>query len=481
MKEAPSRSVWRLPVAVAAVLGGVLAAGRPPSWFAILVGFVLLLSIGLMHAAVSVLDLRRITFPALWWILYLGTVLVPGLVVAGEHDHPHESRFLFAILSALVTVPVGMILVNRVTGFRRKEISEFFARASNEGEASLHREAVFWAAVLVSACFVVLYLSEVHTIPLFFLLRHPGAAAEAVLLREESFKLLDSPFRYAYDVVRRVLLPLLITIAFGQYLRTRTGARLAGLAIVAGLGVFFAALSLAKTPVALIALTGFFYWYLYRGGRLSLKGLFIGTGLVFAFPVAVLLELGAGSDIGIWALLGGILRRLFVLTAELLYAYFEIFPDRVGFLHGSSIGRLAWLLGQPVFDLSGYAYGYVFPGVSGGIESGTAPAPFLGYFYADFGMVGVVLGGLLAGCIMQGVHCYLIRRGKSVVTLAAYAFMYWAFWQANLGALPQALLSGGVAFVLISIIGFDVGEKVLRRATTSVLTVRSTGQMGRTG
>ncbi|MBK8004899.1 MAG: hypothetical protein IPK12_13440 [Gemmatimonadetes bacterium] len=165
--------------------------------------------------------------------------------------------------------------------------------------------------------------------------------------------------------------------------------------------MFFASLSLAKAPVALIVLVACFYWYLDRGGRLSLRLLLGGTVLVLSFPLAVLLLLSATTDVTVGKLLEAILRRLFVLPAEILYAYFEIIPVRLAFLHGRTIGRVAWLLGEPAFNLSNYVYQYMFPTR---IESGAAPAAFLGFFYADFGMIGVVLGGVAAGAICQGAR-----------------------------------------------------------------------------
>lgn len=458
-----SRSGWRSGLAVGVGLGIIVAwLNYIPSAFGVLVAGVLLLSLWMMHCAVGLLDLRRITFPAFWFLLYLATVLVPGLVVASERQHANEPAFLFSIVITLLTVPGGMLVVNFLTGFKRGEIRDFFARPLTDGPRSLHWLMLYWGAVLLGVLLVLQYLREVPSIPLLYMLRHPGAAAEVVLLREDSFKLLKSPLLYFYDVLRRVGFPILVAIAFGEYLRTRRRGWLVAFVAVLLVGVTFASLSLAKAPVALIALIGCFYWYLHKGGRLSLRALLGGMSVVLLFPLVVLLRLSANADVTVLILLQAILRRLFVLPAQILYAYFEIFPRSVAFLHGRTIGRVAWLMGEPVFDLSNYAFTYVFPG---GVDSGAAPAAFIGFFYADFGLPGVVLGGVLAGALMQLVQVYLIRRRKTVLGLAAYAFMYWAFWQINLAALPQTMLSGGVAFVLAWLWLFDAGERALQRAT----------------
>jgi oligosaccharide repeat unit polymerase len=460
-------------VGVATLAGVALGfSGFTLSGLGLLVAGLVITSAIAMHLMVGLLDLRRVSLPAMWYFTYLLTVLVPGLVVASERDHPNEGRFLFAILSVLVTGPLGILVASRLTGFRRKEVATYFARPVESTAPSLHWRVAFGVAVLIAVLFVGLYLIEVPSIPILFLLRNPGALAEAALLREESFKLLDSPFRYLYEVVRKVGFPMLVTLALGQYLGRRQFGWKVTFLLVAALGVFFASLSLAKAPVALIVLIACFYWYLHRGGRLSLRLLLGGTALVLSFPLAVLLLLSASSDVSVWKLLAAIMRRLFVMPAEILYAYFEILPDRLGFLHGRTIGRVAWLLGEPPFNLSNYVYQYLFPTR---IESGAAPSAFVGFFYADFGMIGVVLGGIVAGAVFQAIHVLLLRRPKTVPWVAAYAFMYWAFWQANLAPLPQTLLSGGVIIVLAGVWLLGQGERLLGRATASVGAAAPTG------
>ena len=72
--------------------------------------------------------------------------------------------------------------------------------------------------------------------------------------------------------------------------------------------------------------------------------------------------------------------------------------------------------------MSNYVFTYMFPER---IESGTAPAAFLGYLHADFGLVGILLGGAVVGIILQTIQVGLTRRPKTVVTLAAYAYLMW--------------------------------------------------------
>jgi hypothetical protein len=79
----------------------------------------------------------------------------------------------------------------------------------------------------------------------------------------------------------------------------------------------------------------------------------------------------------------------------------------------------------------------------------TANSCFIGNLNADFGLPGVVIGGIVAGFTMQAVSQYLWRLPKTVVNLAAHAICIWAFGLLVTSALPTALLSGGVTFAVI--------------------------------
>ena len=127
------------------------------------------------------------------------------------------------------------------------------------------------------------------------------------------------------------------------------------------MGTLYAAFSIAKAPVAVIALVICLFLYLYVGGRIGLRGVLAGFTAVFLFPVAVLVASVEGTGLRPFAIVRGIFLRLFYLPAEILYYYFELVPDTLPYLHGRTIGRLSWILGEPEFDIANYVFQYMFP------------------------------------------------------------------------------------------------------------------------
>ncbi len=97
------------------------------------------------------------------------------------------------------------------------------------------------------------------------------------------------------------------------------------------------------------------------------------------------------------------------------------------------------------FDTPNYVGRYGWPQY---IESINANGAFISDLNADFGLPGVLLGGVAAGGIMQWVHIYLVRRRKTIVGLACYAFLVYEFWDLNSTSLTTLLASNGTFLAL---------------------------------
>jgi hypothetical protein len=444
----------------AAVAAVVVLTGFAPSPVYVVAVLVMLVAIKMVQTAAGV-DLRRLSVPGVWLLSYLTVTMIPALFVAADKHTPAVVPYLTAVLSTLITVPAGMLLVRAATRFSRAEVTAFYAAPVERSRSASHETAAYLLAFGLSLALTVAYLVETPVVPLLYLIRNPGAADILVGLREESFKLLDSPLIYAYDVLRRVVYPFLIAVSLGWYIVSRQRKWLVLFLLTAGTGIVYAALTIAKMPVAVIMLVAVLAWYLHVGGRVSFKAALAGITAVFLFPVAVLVQSLSGLGISPWRIAGGLLNRIFYIPAEVLYYYFEIVPDVIPYLNGRTIGRLRWLFGAEEFDIANYVFRYMFPHR---IDTGLAPAPFIGYLHADFGIVGVLAGGILVGVILQIIQVILTRRPKTVLTLAAYAYLLWSAWKLNTEALSQALLSGGIIIIFALVELFRVTEAFFRTA-----------------
>lgn len=427
-------------------------------------GAVLMLLAGWMVHEAAGMNPRRLTIPGIWLVSYLTVAVVPAFFVAADKDTRYVTPYMFAVLSTLVTVPAGMLLARAATGFSRREVEAFFEAPVVQRTPVPDQTAAYLLVLAVALALTAAYVIEAPVIPLVHLIRNPGEAAVLVGLREESFKLLDSPLVYVYDVLRRVGYPFLICVSLGWYLVSRQRRWLVLFLVTAVVGLVYAALTIAKMPVAVIVLVGALCWYLHIGGRISLRAALLGFAAVFLFPVLVLIQSLQGLGVSAELIARGIFNRLFYLPAEILYNYFEVVPDVVPYLNGGTIGRLNWALGnESGVNIANYVFRYMFPYR---VESGMAPGPFVGYLHADFGVVGVLAGGILAGVILESLQVIVTRRPKTVVTLATYAYLLWCGWKLNMESLTQSLLSGGIIIVLALMELLPATESFLRIATS---------------
>jgi oligosaccharide repeat unit polymerase len=437
-----ARLGWPI-VLVAAFVTAIFTANLS---IALLSCLVLLCSCLLVRESVDLFNMRAITIPSFWYLTYLAMILLPAFFVFADQEGPYRARYLLAVESVLITVPLGWQLANFQFHFRKPEIEKYFLSPVTATDFSGRFYFRFNILIVVAIAFTFIYMKEVETIPLFYLLRNPGEYLQLALLREDSFKLLNSRLFYCYYILRQLLYPFLIVVSLGCYLRGRQKKWLALFIFCTLLGLFYNSLTLAKAPVAFIVLIVGIFIYLYRGGILNRRVATVVLILALAFPFAIVMSVSP-ENVGAELALQGIGYRLFYLPAEIVYYYFEVFPSHVSFLHGRSINKLAALFGLQYFDTTSYVGHYGYPI---GLETVNANGAFIADLNADFGLLGVLLGGLLAGYVMQAMHIHLMRAPKNVVNIACYAFLVVAFWYLHSASLPIVLASNGAFLVFVA-------------------------------
>lgn len=417
-------------------------------WLVLLSIAVVASSVWVMHRLVGLFNPRRVTIPAFFYFLYVSVVFTPGFFIFRNEITPSRWRFLFGIESVLIAVPLGVWLAIVFFGGGKQTVEAFFSRPIDAKPLGPREAQFFWAFLLCAAALIAINLSQMPVIPLLYLIRNPGEFMTAALLREDSFKLLHSHLTYAYYVLRGTIFPFLIISAYGRYrqYRDKTWRRLFWISL--GLGVLYASLTIEKSPVAAIFGILFVFYYLFRGGRLGRAASIAAPALFLSFPLAIVLLAYHGTSGGtVTGAIQAIGQRLFYSPAQIVYAYFEMFPAIIPFQHGATITTLAGLLGAKTMDVPNAVGMYMNSGTD--LDTITANGCFIGNLNADFGLPGVVIGSIVAGFLMQALSAYFYGKRKTVVTLAAYAICMWAFGLLVATPLPMTLLSGGVTFALV--------------------------------
>ena len=442
MKSPGMARMWLL----LAMIGGssvALALSETPLWAAVS-GFVIACSLCLMQESTGLFNFRILTIPGFCYVIYVFIVVIPSFWVFSDKQGSFRVAFLFAVESALITIPLGIMLAKHFFHFGRSETLVFFEAPIQEGPSEPTLESFFVLLTFVLVLSATKFF-ETRTVPLFYLLSHPGEFALVDRLREETGKLSDSPLNYLYGISETILYPFLIVLAFGKYLHTKRWSW--ALCFWASFipGLLFIGSSTAKAPVARIFLVLCGYFYLWRRGKVEATFGVSFIILFFAFPIFVTLQKYSGF-VHLGPALQEMGRRLFYAPAECLYYYFEVFPHVVPYQHGATIGKFAMLIGQQPFDAANVVGRYMEPKA---FFTTNATAPFLGSLNADFGMIGVLLGGILAGAVMQAAQSFVVRSGKSVLALTMYVLFLRSLMDISTTALAIVLMSSGTAFVFL--------------------------------
>lgn len=439
-------------VGFALALDAALSAERLVTLAYVLASALILQAQGLL------LRVRRLAFPPVWWFFFVLLIVLPSGEVARDAPPYAAELYIRGIRASLLCVPFGILAATLVTGFRPREVDAFYERPVT-GAVHSERAMVVTFGVLCTAALglVANFFREVPDVPLFFLIRNPGEAELLGMLREQSFKLLDSAFGYWYDMLRRVFFPFLVSIALLQWWRTGS-ARWRNFSLAfAAVAFVFAGAATAKMVVAAFLLVLLLARFIYRGGRMRIGVGLAGIVAIAAYPFAIMMLslTGSGFDAAyVWRLL---YIRTFVSPATDLLAYFEIFPAHIDYLWGRGIGKIALLTSQQYFDVENFTHRYMYPFDP---VTGTNTAAFPGTAHANFGFMGVVLFGLLAGFIMQLTTVWLVRGPKTVVRVAAMATLFWCWIQINLQGLQTSLLSGGVGPIVALVLAIELAEYV---------------------
>jgi hypothetical protein len=419
-------------------------------------GVVIVLSGWMMQRTIRVFNLRALTIPGFFYWAYLGVIVFPAFFVFADQIDPYRYRYLFAVESVLITVPLGVVSVNWALHFKRKEIGDYYDRPTTGGSPRGSTVTVFLLLFTLAVVLSLVRLDEIKTVPILHLIHNPGDLFGVTELREEADKLLDSPLHYAYHVLGTVVYPLLIVLAFGRYAQGKRGRWFTLFVASLITGIFFVSLTAEKSLVSTIFAVIFLFYYLWKGGKPAKASVVLAPVLFVAFPLFVIMRTYSGTHAGtLPGALQAIGRRIFYAPAEVLYYYFEVFPGVVPYQHGASIGKLSALMGWKTLDIPNIVGLYMTGRGPGTLSTITANAAFIGNLNVDFGLYGVVAGGFLAGVLMQAAQIYILRQPKTILNLSIYSFMMYSSAKLTYAPLPVLLLSEGtlLAALLVMIGG----------------------------
>src|SRR5690349_11718552 len=83
-------------------------------------------SVLLARRSCYILRITRVSIASFWYLTYLAMIFFPSFVIYSNQYGLYRDRYLFAVESVLITVPLGWWFASWVWGFARPEIDVFY-------------------------------------------------------------------------------------------------------------------------------------------------------------------------------------------------------------------------------------------------------------------------------------------------------------------------------------------------------------------
>ena len=412
---------------------------------------ILILSVISMHSLIGVLTLKRITIPSAFYLTYIFMIFIPAFYVYEDYAGDARNIYIISVMSVMITVPLGIFLINYLCKFKKEEINNYFISPPVVNSIFNVYPTIF-IIVIFSVSFTLFYFSQIPSIPFLDMIRGSDVAS-LTQSREDAFKLLDPRWGggtylfYIYLFLRTMVFPILITITMGFYLYTKKKKWLYLFLLVLLVGSFYAISQLSRAPIAAIIMRISIFLLLFHQGKINLKFVIIGFLLMVSYPLIITITYV--EDRTIYEGIEALIFRLSYTPAQDLYYYFEIFPSVHEYLNGQTLIKpILKLLELDYFYIENYVARYISPG---GLSSAHANAAFLSNLNADFGLIGVFIGTPIIAMLMQGIQISLFRKEKNIYNMSIFAFILYAIWVLNFGSITSVLFVNGVIPIFIFI------------------------------
>jgi len=428
---------------------------------------VILIGLGLLKQAVP-LHWRRLTLPTATWYAYIILLVIPSVEIFVVEAPPQASLTLGLILSSALTIPIGVLGAAALWRSSPKEIQNFYA-AEMEPVSHWQRNRLLILTTL-ALLFSVLFFFETGIPPFIQALVHPGEYNLLTGLRQQVTTDLQSAFSLIYFMLRQFGWAFVLSCWLGiAWTKPWPLKRWLIFSLLFAFGLFYCSATLVRSPAVVMFIVIFFFYYLFRSGQIPLSRIFLMLTLAFVMPILVLF---LHDPLRSWeSIFIGIAQRVFYAPAKLNFQYIKLFPQEIDFLYGRGIGKLSQVVGllnprYEYFPISQEVYQRLFPDSP---YRGSAPAPFVGMAYANWGWIGPPLYGLGIGFLLESIQIWLIRQRKTLFLLAAHAVLFYSFFEINRTDFFATLFSYGGLIVPLFLILLQAKWDRKRYASRGVL------------
>ena len=391
-------------------------------------------------------------------ILYLDN----HYLISRLHDFDLRLKVWLAVLYVMITMPLGMLLANRMFNVRPSKLYFNYLKKSLQPVLSKKDSYVliiFYGVAVISIGAVIYTYAHLNNIPIIAFLS--GAdSLELSKLRISASRNFQGNI-YIRNILGLGLAPVLAYIAYVYYRLYQNRRFLITFLVLFFNAVLILVYDLSKAPL-IEFIIGFVFIEVLVKGKINSKKI-VHYGLLIIFMILFMYNYVMGAPIS--ALLNyntGPIGRLILTQIAPLYYHFYLFPNHNDFLLGRSFPQLILsIFGEEHIRSSRVVMEYVNPkGVASG-TAGVANTLFIGEAYANFGLIGLILSPFIIGFIIQLSYILLLKMPKNPIWVGVFGLMSYS-WPVT-GGFVDFLYNPGLMIIILVLISIILGGVFLRR------------------
>lgn len=363
-----------------------------------------------------IFNIQTFRLPGIFLAFYSLMILLPLPFVYVDYPHFTRNTFLFGTTISFLFTLAGIILMHYWVPSSAKSVQCWLSKTIR---APRNLQIASLVLLVICMTLFLLYIKQVGPLPIVEAISRSKDTSQLVLAREYALKLIPGGIRYVYIVLRDVVFPYttLLLLSVATRLRGRGWKIIFLVSLLASL--VYAGATLEKSPVAAIVIMLAYTWLLLQGRTLSIKILLIIMLAALAFPAFVFFALYQ-FNIDAASVITAIVVRVFYSPPLSILYYIDYFPKHKDFLLGHTLPYLNKLITDVPFPVANAICLYEDPTT---FFSCTSNVAYPGYFWADFGWVGIVIGSLICGIWLQGIQVLILRLPKSAPTVVLQSML----------------------------------------------------------